>query len=245
MSGDTTISEPATLDGAGLVVSFIGVDRVLDPGETLTFGRAADLVIDEDNRYLHRVVGRFSSHEGVWWLENLGTHIELELVAELGTVVRLPPCPPGAAAPLAPLPGGASLLGLEVAGARYELELTAPARTGGPSLGGGPDDATATLGYGRIELTAEERALLVRLAEPVLRDRGSGSESLPSNKAIAHQLGWPITKYNRKLDYLCARLTKAGVKGLQGGRGDEATNRRWRLVEHAVASHLVSVDDLG
>lgn len=234
----------ATPSPAALVVGFIGTDHVLEPGAALTFGRAADLVIDEDNRYLHRVVGRFSEHEGVWWLENLGSHIELELVAEPGLVVRIPPCPPGAAPPLAPLPGGPSLLGFEVAGARYELEVRAPGRTGGPTLAGPGDDATATLGYGRIVLTDEERALLVRLATPVLLDRGAGSESLPSNKEIAHALGWPITKYNRKLDYLCVRLAKAGVKGLQGGRGAEATNRRWRLVEHAVAARLVTADDL-
>jgi hypothetical protein len=61
---------------------------------------------------------------------------------------------------------------------------------------------------------------------------------------VAVRLGWPLTKFNRKLDYLCLRLTKAGVRGLQGGRGAEATNRRWRLVEHAVAARLVNLDDL-
>jgi hypothetical protein len=34
------------------------------------------------------------------------------------------------------------------------------------------------------------------------------------------------------------------VQGLRGGRGKLATNRRARLVEYAVASHLVSRDDL-
>ncbi len=236
--------EQATTDGA-LVVSFIGEEHRLAPGgEGLTFGRAADLVVDEENAYLHRVVGRFAWHEGVWWLENLGTHIELELIADGGTLVRLPPAPPGGSPRLAPLPGGPAVLGFEVAGARYELELLAPARSGGPTLAALDDDATATLGYGRITLTDEERALLVCLAEPVLRDRGAGSESLPANKDVAHRLGWAQTKFNRKLDYLCVRLTTAGVKGLQGGRGAEASNRRWRLVEHAVAAHLISADDL-
>ena len=46
-----------------LVVEFVGDERVLTPpDEELTFGRAADLVID-DNRYLHRVLGRFASGE--------------------------------------------------------------------------------------------------------------------------------------------------------------------------------------
>lgn len=228
-----------------LKVSFIGEVRLLAEGDQLSFGRSADLVIDEQNQYLHRVLGRFSDVEGVWWLENLGSHIELELVADPGTVVSLPPCPPGGAPPLVPLPGGPSLLSFEVAGSRYELEVEAPQRVGGPSIAG-PDDeaASETLGYGRIQLTDEERALLVQLAEPLLRDRGVGAESLPTNKRIAHDLGWSITKFNRKLDYLCVRLTKAGVKGLQGGAGVQATNRRWRLVEHSVAARLVTADEL-
>lgn len=230
--------------GTELTVTFLDDERIVASGTALTFGRAADLVIDEDNRYLHRVLGRLSDHQGVWWLENLGSHIELELVSAGGTVVRVPPQPPGGAPPLAPVPGGRSTLGFEVAGARYEVEVDAPARAGGPAAVAADTGDPETLGYGRIVLTDEERALLARLAAPVLRDRSVGSEALPANKEIAHDLGWPITKFNRKLDYLCIRLTKAGVRGLQGGRGAEASNRRWRLVEHAVASHLVTPDDL-
>ena len=233
-----------TAADADLRVAFLDDERDLAPGDSLTFGRAADLVVDEQNRYLHRVLGRFSEHQGVWWLENLGSHIELELVGDGGTVVRVPPMPPEGSPPLVPLPGGPSSLGFEVAGARYELELLAPERSGGPVAGVVSDDDTETLSYGHITLTAEEHALLVQLAAPVLRDRALGAESLPANKEVAHALGWPVTKFNRKLDYLCVRLTKAGVKGLQGGRGAEASNRRWRLVEHAVATRLVTLDDL-
>jgi hypothetical protein len=60
----------------------------------------------------------------------------------------------------------------------------------------------------------------------------------------AERLGWPLTTFNRKLDNVCEKLDKVGVQGLRGGRGKLATNRRARLVEYAVASHLVSRDDL-
>jgi hypothetical protein len=29
-----------------------------------------------------------------------------------------------------------------------------------------------------------------------------------SNRELAMALGWGVTKFNRKLDYLCTRLTK-------------------------------------
>jgi hypothetical protein len=53
-----------------------------------------------------------------------------------------------------------------------------------------------------------------------------------------------MTTFNRKLDNVCEKLDKIGVDGLRGGRGRLATNRRARLVEYAVATRLVSVDDL-
>jgi hypothetical protein len=107
-----------------------------------------------------------------------------------------------------------------------------------------PPPGADTTRFGKIPLTDEERLLLLRLAEPCLRDPTRGPEALRPNREIAHQLGWPVTKYNRKLDYLCVRLSKAGVRGLQGGRGTEATNRRWRLVEHAINARLITPADL-
>lgn len=39
-----------------LFVDFCGEERALAPGDSLTFGRSAELCID-DNPYLHRVLG--------------------------------------------------------------------------------------------------------------------------------------------------------------------------------------------
>ena len=43
---------------------------------------------------------------------------------------------------------------------------------------------------------------------------------------------------------MCDKLDRVGVAGLRAGGGKLATNRRARLVEHAVSSHLVTPDDL-
>jgi hypothetical protein len=53
-----------------------------------------------------------------------------------------------------------------------------------------------------------------------------------------------MTTFNRTLDNVCEKLDKIGVDGLRGGRGKLAVNRRARLVEYAVATRLVSADDL-
>ena len=230
-------------DDPSLVVDLAGEVRTLDAGETLTFGRAADLVVDEANRYLHRVLGRFSWHSGWWWIENLGSQIDLEVVGDDGTLVRLAPRPedgPGAASPLT----ARHLVRFEAGGLRYELVVQASGGAVPVGVPAGEIPGETTSRYGYLDLTDEERLLVTALAEPVLRDPAAGPDAMVPNRAIAARLGWSITKFNRKLDYLCTRLTRSGVRGLQGERGGEATNRRWRLVEHAVAARLVSAEDL-
>ncbi len=226
-----------------LTVDFCDERRTVLPGDTLTFGRAGDLAIDEANPYLHRVVGRFLCHNSVWWLENLGDHVELELATEGGALTRLPPRPPGGHSALATVTAPRFRVTFEAGGLRYQLDGGLAAPPVAPAPPPGPT-GVRTSAFGRVRLTDEERALVLALAEPCLRDPGAGPRRCPPTGRSPTGSGWPITKFNRKLDYLCQRLTKDGVPGLQGGRGAEATNRRWRLVEHAVNARLVTPGDL-
>ncbi len=67
---------------------------------------------------------------------------------------------------------------------------------------------------------------------------------LPTSSQAAKRLGWTTTKFNRKLDNVCDKLSKLGVRGLQGDLGALASNRRARLVEYALAVRLVTRHDL-
>ena len=100
---------------------------------------------------------------------------------------------------------------------------------------------TATLDFAVVPLSDDQHRLLVVLCEPRLR----GRNELPANRAAAATLGWTQTKFNRKLDHLCSKLARAGVRGLRGEPGTLATDRRQRLVDHALASGLVTDGDLG
>ena len=60
-----------------LLVDFCGETTSLAPGEEISFGRAADLAID-DNPYLHRVVGRFEHRAGRWSVSY--THLTLPTI---------------------------------------------------------------------------------------------------------------------------------------------------------------------
>jgi len=231
--------------GSELIVSFVGDERVLAPGEELTFGRSGDLVIDE-NRYLHRVLGRFTFANGLWWLVNVGSSIPLTVSDTSGpSFARVSP---GSSMALS---FESSLVAFEAGNRNYELAVDV--------VDGGFDDALldsdsnddppegwsdeVTTTASSLPMSAEQRLLLIALAEGRLRDPGSNVE-MPTNRQIAHRLGWTITKYNRKLDGLCSKFAAAGVSGLRGSSDALAKDRRLRLVEHALHAGTVSAADL-
>jgi hypothetical protein len=129
-------------------------------------------------------------------------------------------------------------------GFQYELvgEIAGdhPTRSVSEDLDAVPD----VINYPTIPLTSDERELLVVLARPVVVEHASGPEFLPPNRTIAQELDWTMPKYNRKLDHLCLRFAKIGVRGLVGARGIEARNRRWLLVKYALESGMITPADL-
>jgi len=227
-------------DQGPLRVEFVGEEIIVPADHELTFGRAADLIID-DNPYLHRTLGRFSVIRGLWWLTNTGRSIALA-VTDLGGSSFSRIAPGSAMAITVP----EAAVRFEAGAARYEIEVFLPSM--------GPDDESArevwlddgagpTVTVSQIPLTPEQLELVVALAEFRLREPGSQAP-LPTNKAVSARLGWSRSKFNRKLDALCAKLARAGVTGLHGSAGELARDRRLRLVEHAIITRLITPEDL-
>jgi hypothetical protein len=225
---------------AQLVVEFIGDQRVLDPDEELTFGRSADLLIDE-NRYLHRVLGRFSYAKGTWWLTNVGSAIPLTVSDVAGpSFARVAP---GSTIAMS---FDSATIAFEAGGSNYELRIdvlgpTAGVDVDGRVADGHSDEVTTTASS--LPLTDEQRLLLVALAEAQLLDPASTLD-LPTNRQVAARLGWTLTKYNRKLDGLCRKFAAAGVAGLHGSTDALARDRRVRLVDHVVHAGVITPADL-
>ena len=113
-----------------------------------------------------------------------------------------------------------------------------------PSTSTSRDNLRGETTVGTLPLTDDQRLLLVALAERALRRGTTGVTSLPSSAEAAERLGWPLTTFNRKLDALCAKMTRAGVPGLHGGPTRLASSRRAKLVEHALSVRLIAPADL-
>lgn len=221
-----------------LIVEFLEDLWEVPPDEEMIFGREGDLSIDE-NPYLHRHLGSFVHRNGLWWLRNIGSAIAMELRdCKSPAVVVLPPDVE------APIAYDRFTIRFEAGATPYELSGTLAEPTGSGVSHVLPGTGTETEEFGRVAMTLDQRLLVLALAEPRLRDMHNPDVPLPSNREAAQRLGWKITKFNRKLDNVCDKLTKKGVPGLHGDRGGIASNRRKHLVDHAVNSGMVSPADL-
>jgi hypothetical protein len=219
-----------------LIVDFCGEIHEISPERVFSFGRSADLVVD-DNRYLHRVMGTCFSRDGWWWLHNAGANLPLRLEGHVGgSSMTLSP------GGVVPLVLGPMTVRFSAGGTSYELSLEAQELDPEVPESLGSMSGDTTIDAADMPMTSEQLLLLVALAEPRLT-KGPGAE-MPSNQDIIDRFGWTTTKFNRKLDNLCSKFARRGVDGLVGGAGKIAGARRQVLVEHVVSSGMVTVDQL-
>ncbi len=218
-------------DPGVLTVEYEGISKEFDCGE-MTFGRAGDLVID-DNQFMHRLVGRFVCRESVWWLQNMGTRSRLELHdMESGSMMELAP------GQQLPVVGTSFRVRFTAGPTTYELSGT----RSGDSLradGAGELIGTATVDFGEIPLSPEQHLLLVTLYESKLR-----TGRIEGGGILASRLGWTANKFNRKLDAVCEKLHRAGVVGVKGKTGDSADGRRENVLSWALSNGVVTRNDL-
>jgi len=220
----------------GTIVELAGEEFAVREGETLTLGREGDVVID-DNPFLHRRFLEVSVEDGLTWLANVGTTLSVQVADEQGLAQSW--LAPGARVPLV---FERTAVWFTAGATTYELEILNQR----PHLRDLPEsahsDGETTLG--RISFTPDQLLLVLALAEEVLRRGNRGAGAIPHSRTAAERLGWTTTKFNRKLDNVCEKLTKLGVRGLHGSADRTASNRRVRLVEYALAARLVTTADL-
>jgi hypothetical protein len=220
-------------------VEFCGETYAVIPGEPLLIGREGGLTID-DNPYLHRAFLQVGDQDSLWWLANIGSQLTATLADEHGMMQAW--LGPGARLPLV---FERNVVWFTAGATTYELDvvLTEPPFT--PLINEVARTEAGTTTIGRMAFTPDQKRLVVALCEPMLRHGVRGMGVVPSSADAAARLRWPLTRFNRKLDNVCDKLARAGIRGLHGEPGRLAVNRRARLVEYALAARLVQRADLG
>lgn len=212
-----------------------GQTWMVEPGTEFVIGRTGDLAFG-DNPFLHRRLIHFGFQDGFWWLSNVGRRISVKLIdADTGLSGTLP----SGASTVVAAPN--LTLVFEAGPTVYEVSVGLTRAPVGPEVD--DEGGVSTMGPGSLNL--EQYQLVVAMAEPLLRYPGTGLDRIPSIPQVAARLGWPVTKVNRKLDHLCQRLADGGVSGLVTDlRGNQALNRRTRLVEYALETRLITPQSL-
>lgn len=192
---------------SGLTVEFAGETHHV--ARNLTFGRAGDLCIDE-NQYMHRWVGEFFLEGGYWWLANRGSRIPLTLISGDGKWVQLPPAATQA------LAEGSGVVRFRAGQANYELSYHgAPA---GPDSGTSPESegGDQTLRF-KIELTPREVDYMVSFCAPQF-SQVAGS-SLPTYAQVASVWGVSVKTVDNALQNLRRKIREAGLTGADSSDG--------------------------
>jgi hypothetical protein len=224
---------------AGLTVLFCGEEFPVEPGRQLTIGRRGDVEID-DNPFLHRTFLVILEQGGLWWLSNVGSTLTAAVADDTGLLQAW--LAPGARIPLAL---NRTVVWFTAGPTTYDFEILvdnpafAPAVTDPDAL-----DLLGEVTVGRVSFTPDQKLLMVALCEGSLSCSRPGTSQIPSSAAAAARIGWTITRFNRKLDNVCQKLADSGTRGLHGGIGRLASNRKSRLVEHALSTRLVTAGDL-
>jgi hypothetical protein len=224
-------------DIAPVSVCFEGSVTLLSDGEELTFGRLADVVVDSDNRMLHRVLGRVRSDGGRCWLSNVGTSIAL-VVSDLDGTSYARLTPGGSM----PLPFARSAVAFSAGRANYRLTIEHAGLQTPIPLDPRVVVAERTVTASHLVFNDDQLALLGALAR---QRRTESASSSSTRRHLAQQLGWSQAKLGRKLDHLCIKLARAGVQGLVGVDGRAATQRQQVLADAAIELGLVAVDPPG
>jgi len=232
-----TLEPTAPAEATGRVtVEFAGEYFPVDVGAHFTVGREGDLAID-DNLFLHRTFLTIEFAAGLWWLSNVGSRLTATVTDAGGRVQAW--LSPGARLPLV---FAVTTVIFSAGPTTYEFTVHAAEPTFREVQPEHDTDGLSTIGD--VPLTESQRLLILALAEPLLRRDGTGMSELPTSAKAAERLGWTVTRFNRKLDNVCDKLDRIGVPGMRGGVKAFATNRRTRLVEHAIAARLVTREDL-
>ncbi len=226
----------AAISEGTVTVDFAGEYFTVQPGATFIVGREGDLELD-DNLFLHRHFLEITHADGLWWLTNVGSRLTATVTDSSGGVQAW--LAPGARLPIV---FERTTVVFTAGPTTYELTIHSAEPAFRASRHAVDTDGLSTIGD--VPLTESQKLLILALAEPQLRRDGTGMSEIPTTAQAAQRLGWTVTRFNRKLDNVCDKLDRIGVQGMRGGQRSFATNRRARLVEHAVASRLVTRADL-
>ncbi|MDO4609733.1 hypothetical protein [Corynebacterium sp.] len=207
-------------------------------GRDVVVGRAGDVVIGVDNRYLHRRSIRLHAENGTWMLTNIGKRVTVMVIADGGARgVRVAP---GFSVALI---GGCFRVVLGAKLTTYELEVRIDgAAAAGEIVSLDSDSAARTLTLDSLE--EPDRRLVAAFAEAYLRGRSMWLTSVRSDREVAAMLSTTAKAIEHRRNALCSLVIDGGLIPLSEWRRVQPRNRFILVVSAVIDASLVTADDL-
>lgn len=214
-----------------------GTTLEVDPGAGVTIGRNADLVVGEDNPYMHRRVLHVYADGGTWYLRNVGSHVTV--------MARLPGDSRGF--PLAPdqavaLNGPEYSVLFGVKRETYEIAVHQDVDESAVPFVDFVSDGTETITI--AELTDRERALVAAYAEDYLRGDVESLIVLCTDAEAAEKLGTTPKALTHRRYALYELVVGGGLVSNAEWSRITPHNRMIRAAQAFIESRLVTADDL-
>jgi hypothetical protein len=203
----------------------------LAAGESVTFGRSPDchICLDETDLAISRLAGRVAEEDGRWWLVNASASRALGVVDEFGLRSVLAP------GRRTLLDGRCRIL-VDGVHRTHQIAVTAPSPPGAEQPAAAAGEPTVV--GENVLVNDADRAALVALFAGYLEEGPRYDPNPKSYAAAAARLGWPRTTLVKRIEYLRARLSAAGVPNLTGW------NALNNLAEYALTTGLITRADL-
>ncbi|GAB2466421.1 hypothetical protein [Jatrophihabitans fulvus] len=229
---DTPADVAADVAAAVLTVRAGTATFEVHPGDEFSFGRSPDctLCLDPGDLAISRLAGRLERDSGLWWVVNASASRSLAIVDEYGLRSVLPPGRRRAAE-------GPTRVLVDGQDRTHEFALDLPVAAAGPDDDVPVAGQPTTIGE-EVVVNPADRAALIALFAGYLEEGPRYDPNPKSYAAAAARLGWPRTTLVKRIEYLRARLSNAGVPNLTG---PFALNN---LAEYALTTGLVSREDL-
>jgi len=198
--------------------------------ETLSFGRSTGCTVcfDPDDNGVSRQAGVVQAVQGIWWVVNKSRSKTLSIIDDLGLRKVLAP---GQRLPVD------EPVWVVADGNRgtHRLRLVRPSSLRLDSVV--PSGVETAVGA-NVVITDDDRDAMVALFAEYLEDPPRSDPQPKSYRAAAARLNVPRSTLVKRIEYLRARLDKAGVPNMTG------FNALAGLAEYALARRLITKDDL-
>ena len=189
-----------------LIDDGVGGKFYIPADRQVVLGRAGDIVIGDDDEFMHRRLLQFWPNADQWQMDNIGSRTVVKVVPARPEFAEMTVGPGRSAF----IPSGHWYVVFSTQSCTYELQV----KVEGPGLTKvrpvlPQDGAVATQGV--LDLNFEQIELLSVLTRKLWQRPGAGDEDIPVVAEIAAELGWTEKKTNSKIENLSAQISRTNL----------------------------------